>query len=68
MTYKTLIIIIFALLKSVVYSQPKILNFSTQTIGGHILSLNTNITMTSSNPTFGGELAIEFPSWNQYPW
>lgn len=67
--HKTLFIIAFILFTPiVVHSQPKTLSFKAQTIGGNILPLTKNITEINPNPTLGGEFAIEFPSWNQYPW
>ncbi len=51
-----------------IYAQPKDFIFKIQPIGGIILPLTENVTLINPNPTLGGEFAIEFPSWNEYPW
>lgn len=53
---------------TMLYSQPETFVFKAQVIGGQIIP--TNKTLKSINPdlTLGGEIAIEFPSWGEYPW
>ncbi len=36
--------------------------------GGKILPLSDNLKLTAQKPTVGGELCLELPSWNSYPW
>lgn len=50
------------------YSQPKSFVFKTQMIGGKVIPINKTLKSINPNPTLGGELAIEFPSWDEYPW
>ena len=37
-------------------------------IGGKVIPINKTLKSINPNPTLGGELAIEFPSWDEYPW
>ena len=68
--YKTLFISLFTSLVLIapIYSQPESLIFNAQTIGGYIVPLSKNLKNIAPNPTLGGELSIEFPSWNKYSW
>ena len=68
--YKTLFISLFTSLVLIapIYSQPESLIFNAQTIGGYIVPLSKNLKNIAPNPTLGGELLIEFPSWNKYSW
>ena len=68
--YKTLFISLFTSLVLIapIYSQPEALIFNAQTIGGYIVPLSKNLKNIAPNPTLGGELSIEFPSWNKYSW
>ena len=49
-------------------AQPNTFVFKAQMIGGEIIPINSNLKKMNPNSSLGGELAIEFPSWNQYPW
>lgn len=68
--YKTLLISLFTSLVLIapIYSQPESLIFNAQTIGGYIVPLSKNLKNIAPNLTLGGELSIEFPSWNKYSW
>ena len=65
---KTISIIAISILTSVIIAQPNTFVFKAQTIGGEILPLTKTIKNIAPNPVLGGEVAIEFPSWNEYSW
>lgn len=66
--HKTISIIAILIITSVIAAQPNTFVFKAQTIGGEILPLAKNLENIAPNSTLGGELAIEFPSWNEYAW
>lgn len=55
-------------LATIVYSQPEAFVFKAQMICGKVVPINTTLKSINPNPTLGGELAIEFPSWDEFPW
>ena len=65
---KTISLIAFFIITLAIMAQPNTFVFKTQMIGGEIIPINSNLKKMSPNSSLGGELAIEFPSWNQYPW
>ena len=65
---KTISLIAFFIITLAIMAQPNTFVFKTQMIGGEIIPINSNLKKMNPNSSLGGELAIEFPSWNQYPW
>ena len=64
---KILIILIIILSPIALYSQD-VFTIKAHAIGGYILPLTKTTKSIAPNPTLGGEIAIEFPSWGAYPW
>lgn len=65
---KTTSLIIVLIITSVVVAQPNTFVFKANVIGGKVIPINKTLESINPNPTLGGELAIEFPSWGEYPW
>ena len=65
---KTIPLIAFLIVTSIIIAQPNTFVFKAQAIGGEIIPINKNLQTINPNSTLGGEFAVEFPSWNQYPW
>ncbi len=65
---KTISLIAFLVITSIIIAKPNTLIFKAQIIGGEIIPLTKNLTNINPNPTLGGELAIEIPSWDEYSW
>ncbi len=65
---KVFIAILFVAVSILSYSQPKTFVFKAQMIGGKVIPINQTLKSINPNPTLGGEIAIEFPSWDEYPW
>ena len=53
---------------NLLYSQPETFVFKAQMIGGKVVPISKTLKSINPNLTLGGELAVEFPSWNEYPW
>ena len=53
---------------TILYSQPETFVFKAQMIGGKVVPINKTLESINPDFTLGGELAIEFPSWDEYPW
>ena len=65
---KTISLIAFSIITLAIMAQPNTFVFKTQMIGGEIIPINNNLKNMNPNPSIGGEVAVEFPSWNEYPW
>ena len=65
---KTLSLIIISVITSIVVAQPNKFVLKAHAIGGKVIPINKTLESINPNPTLGGELAIEFPSWGEYPW
>ena len=65
---RLLIILSITITTTLLFGQPETPVIKLQAIGGGILRLSQTITSINPNPTLGGELAVEFPSWDAYPW
>ncbi len=55
-------------LTTILYSQPESFVFKAQMIGGKVVPINKTLESINPNLSLGGELAVEFPSWGEYPW
>ena len=65
---RRIVVTLIIVLSSVaVYSQD-VFAIKANAIGGYILPLTQTTKSIAPNPTIGGELSIEFPSWGAYPW
>jgi hypothetical protein len=65
---KTISLIVISIITTIIIAQPNTFVFKAQMIGGSIIPTSNNIKNINPNPSLGGELAIEFPSWNEYAW
>lgn len=65
---KTISILAISTLTLIVFAQPNRFTFKANIIDGAIIPTNKTLQSIAPNPTYGGELAIEFPAWNQYAW
>lgn len=51
-----------------VYEPPRAYTFKVNVLGGYILPLTKNLELITQRPVSGGEICLEFPSWQAYPW
>ena len=65
---KTISLIAFSIITLAIMAQPNTFVFKAQMIGGEIIPINNNLKNMNPNSSIGGEVAVEFPSWNEYPW
>lgn len=65
---KLLLIILITTLATTIWSAPRTFIFKAQPIVGQVLNLSTEAHPINPSMAMGGELAIELPSWNEYPW
>ena len=65
---KTISLIAFSIITLAIMAQPNTFVFKAQMIGGEIIPINNNLKNMNPNSSIGGEVAVEFPSWNKYPW
>jgi hypothetical protein len=65
---KTLSTLILSIITLVAIAQPNKFVFKAHAIGGEVIPINQTLKSINPSSTLGGELAIEFPSWGEYPW
>ena len=65
---KLLLIILITTLATTIWGAPRTFIFKAQPIVGQVLNLSTEAHPINPSMAMGGELAIELPSWNEYPW
>jgi hypothetical protein len=66
--HKIISLLIVLIITPVIIAQPNAFVFKAQMIEGEIIPTNKNLENIDPNSTLGGEIAIEFPSWGEYPW